>query len=179
MTFLRIEKLLYLLNFAGECGLEMLKGVLFDLDGTLLNRDESVMKFIGSQYDRLQHVVGHISKEAYVTRFIALDQRGYVWKDQVYQQMVKEFNITKITWEALLEDYLMEFKHHCIAFPNLISTLTAMQNSNLLLGIITNGKGQFQMDNIKTFGIDEYFHTILVSEWEGIKKPQPKCLGGH
>ena len=47
-----------------------------------------------------------MSKEQYVKRFIELDKRGFVWKDKVYQQMVKEFGITEVTWEELLQDYL-------------------------------------------------------------------------
>jgi putative hydrolase of the HAD superfamily len=46
----------------------MLKAVLFDLDGTLLNRDESVKVFVNRQYDRLKNLVGHIPKAKYVKR---------------------------------------------------------------------------------------------------------------
>lgn len=54
--------------------------------------------------------------------------------------------------------------------------LEDLRKSNLILGIITNGYGQFQMDNIKALGIEKYFKTILVSEWEGIKKPEPQIF---
>lgn len=154
----------------------MIKAVLFDLDGTLLNRDESVVRFIHNQYDRLNSLVGHIPRETYIKRFIELDQRGYVWKDKVYQQLAKEFLITKMTWEELLQDYITEFKHHCVPFPNLITTLEKLKTSNIRLAIITNGRGQFQLDNIKALGIEKYFDTILISEWEGIKKPDSKIF---
>ncbi|MBM7583950.1 putative hydrolase of the HAD superfamily [Bacillus pakistanensis] len=154
----------------------MIKAVIFDLDGTLLNRDDSVKMFIQNQYDRLTKLVGHIPKEKYVRRFIELDNRGYVWKDKVYQQIVNEFEITDITWEELLQDYISQFKNNCISFPNLISMLEGLRANNLVLGVITNGKGQFQMDNIKALGIEEFFETILVSEWEGIKKPDPQIF---
>lgn len=91
-----------------------MKAILFDLDGTLLNRDASVKVFVEKQYERLQDVVGHISKQRYIERFIELDQRGYVWKDKVYAQIVQEFAITKMTAEQLLEDYLHEFKYSCV-----------------------------------------------------------------
>jgi putative hydrolase of the HAD superfamily len=42
--------------------------------------------------------------------------------------------------------------------------------------MITNGIGKFQMDNIKALGIEKYFKTILVSEWEGFKKPDPNIF---
>lgn len=154
----------------------MIKAVLFDLDGTLLNRDESVKRFIGKQYDRLSGRIGSIPKETYCTRFIQLDKRGYVWKDKVYQQLVDEFKLTDITWEELLEDYLNEFKKSCVPFPNLLPMLEKLKKSDMTLGMITNGFGQFQMDNIKALGIEAYFDAILVSEWEGIKKPNPQIF---
>lgn len=152
-----------------------IKAALFDLDGTLLNRDASVKLFIDRQYDRLYEWVCHIPKEKYMDRFIELDSRGYVWKDKVYQQLVKEFNI-KMAWEDLLEDYIREFRNHCVPFPHLISMLEELKSKKLLLGIITNGYGQFQMDNVKALGIDKYTDLILVSEWEGMKKPDPQIF---
>lgn len=154
----------------------MTKAVLFDLDGTLLNRDASVKAFIDNQYDRLKNWVGHVPKEQYMTRFIELDKRGYVWKDKVYQQLTQEFSISTITWEALLQDYIREFQFHCIPFDQLLQMLEDLKSKNMLLGMITNGYGQFQMDNIKALGIENYFDVILVSEWEGIKKPDPEIF---
>lgn len=150
--------------------------MLFDLDGTLLNRDASLKIFIENQYDRFNHLLSHLPKESYIDRFIMLDNRGYVWKDKVYQQLVDEFKITGLTWQHLLQDYISEFKSSCVPFDNLISTLEKLKDNNIVLGMITNGKGQFQMDNIKALGIKEYFETILISEWEQMKKPDSKIF---
>ena len=154
----------------------MIKAVLFDLDGTLLNRDESVKRFIDIQYERLNQWVSHIPKEKYISRFIELDKRGYVWKDKVYQQLTQEFHISEITWQDLLQDYISEFKYNCVPFANLTQMLEELKSRDLLLGMITNGYGQFQMDNIIALGIEKHFDVILVSEWEGIKKPNPQIF---
>lgn len=61
-------------------------------------------------------------------------------------------------------------------FPNLKKMLEGLKSQNLLLGMITNGFGQFQMDNLKSLQIEKYFDVILVSEWEGIKKPDPRIF---
>lgn len=151
----------------------MIKVVLFDLDGTLLNRPSSLIKFVESQYERMHACLSHIPKEDYVDRFIKLDSRGYVWKDKVYGQLIEEFSIRKLTQNDLLDDYLINFKNHCIAFPNLKQILFELKSSNYKLGMISNGSGQFQMDNIKALGILDFFELILISENEGISKPNP------
>ncbi|MFC7063279.1 HAD family hydrolase [Halobacillus seohaensis] len=154
----------------------MIEAVFFDLDGTLLNRDQSVKSFIYNQHERLNSSIGHISKESYTTRFIELDDRGYVWKDKVYKQLVHEFDITEITWGDLLHDYITQFKHHSVPFPNLHSMLEELKSNHLRLGLVTNGKGNFQLDNVKALGIENYFEAVLVSEWEGVKKPDPRIF---
>ncbi|GEN45383.1 HAD family hydrolase [Alkalibacillus haloalkaliphilus] len=154
----------------------MIKAVVFDLDRTLLDRDKSVRVFIEKQHDRLNTFLDHIPKEKYITRFIELDQRGYVSKDKVYQQIVDEFNITGLTWQELLEDYISRFKDSCRPFPNLNRMLETLLGHHLILGVITNGRGQFQLDNIKALGIEHYFESILISEWEGVKKPDPQIF---
>ena len=95
---------------------QLIRAVIFDLDGTLLNRDASVQKFIEDQYERLNEGLCHIPKEEYIERFIELDCRGYVWKDKVYQQMIEEFNISELSWEKLLDDYITQFHKICIPF---------------------------------------------------------------
>ncbi|MCM3490144.1 HAD family hydrolase [Alkalihalophilus marmarensis] len=153
-----------------------MKAVLFDLDGTLLNRDASVHAFIENQYDRLNNGLKHIPKETYCSRFIELDKRGYVWKDRVYQQLLAEFELSDLKWEDMLEDYISEFKHHCVPFNGLKEMLKELKSMNILVGMITNGYGQFQMDNIEALGIKEFFDVILVSEWEGMKKPNQEIF---
>ncbi|MEK4666856.1 HAD family hydrolase [Niallia sp. FSL R7-0271] len=151
----------------------MIKAVLFDLDGTLLNRDESVLRFADRQYERLKKWTGHIPKDTYINRFIVLDAKGYVWKDKVYRQLVEEFCLTGITSQELLQDYLDEFSYSCVPFPNVKEMLEELAAAGYRLGIITNGFGKFQMGNIEALRIRGYFDAILISEWEGVRKPDP------
>ncbi|MYL55030.1 HAD-IIIA family hydrolase [Pontibacillus yanchengensis] len=154
----------------------MVKAVLFDLDGTLLNRDASVKAFIHNQYERFQACLSRIPKQEYANLFIRLDDRGYVWKDKVYQQIVEKYSLAGITWEALLTDYINHFCEDCVPFPNLVPMLEELRGRGYRLGIISNGKGAFQYNNIKALGIEDYFDIVLISQWEGVKKPNPSIF---
>jgi putative hydrolase of the HAD superfamily len=150
----------------------MIKSVIFDLDGTLLDRNKSLVHFIDEQYERLIKDFKHVDKLSFLNRFIELDNRGYVWKDKVYQKLVNEFQLP-LDWNVLLTDYKVRFSLHAICFPNTIELLKRLKEKEYKLGLITNGFGDFQTRNIEAIGISDYFDVILISELEGIRKPDP------
>lgn len=154
----------------------MIQAVIFDLDGTLLDRDSSLESFIGKQYDRFSKLGEHIIKKDYMERFIQLDCHGYVWKDKVYRSLIEEFKITQVSWQDLLDDYETQFIHHCIPFPRAIETINLLKQQNYLLGLITNGLERFQSRSIQGLGLRDHFNTVLISEAENIKKPQPEIF---
>lgn len=153
-----------------------IRAVLFDLDDTLLDRTRSLPQFVRSQYSRFYDHLSHIPEAHFVQRFIALDARGSVWKDRVYQQLVVDERIVGIGWQCLLDDYVANFAASCIGFPNLHETLRLLHAQGLLLGIITNGRSPFQERNIAGLGIRPYLDVILVSDAEGVRKPEAEIF---
>lgn len=154
----------------------MIKAILFDLDQTLLNRQASIEHFIEAQYERYIDYLSHISKAKFKSKFMDFDNNGYVWKDKVYAQLIDYFNIQGLTKDELLEDYITTFSDYCVPFPYLFKTLNELKANNYKLGIITNGKHPFQLHNIKALKLDAYIDTILISEQENIKKPNPQIF---
>ena len=153
----------------------MIKAVFFELDRTLLDRDTSVRLFAQGQYDRLYPYLKQAGKETYVTRFVELDNHGLVRKDRVYKQLVQELRVRRLTWQDFYKDYRANFRYTCRVFQDTDIVLDMLKQAGFLLGIITNGSGH-QMTNIRAINIEHYFDVILISEWEGVKKPEPEIF---
>ncbi|WP_085908099.1 HAD family hydrolase [Kiloniella majae] len=151
-----------------------IKGVLFDLDQTLVDRNQSLQNFLIWQWQEcipLQSIAFNVFQQ----RFINLDDNGKLWKKEVYDKILKEFFIDSILSRQLEESYLTNFPMHSSLFPNVARILNHFKENELKLGIITNGRSDLQTAVIKNCNLHSIMDTILISETEKIKKPDP-CI---
>lgn len=153
----------------------MIKAVVFDLDGTLLDRATSIVRFAEWQYQRYEGLQS-ILQEEYVRSFVELDDDGHLWKDEVYQQLLARHTLTGVTWQVLLDDYVEKFAEICVGFPQMQDVLERLQAENYALGMITNGRSPFQEKAIQAIGIESFFAVILVSGAVGCKKPDARIF---
>lgn len=153
----------------------MKKVLLFDLDQTILNRNESLIKFLNWQVNFLNLVPQEL-KSYFINRFIELDNNGNVWKDIVYNQLISEYKIKNYTALELLESYVNDFNKFSTAFENVQKTLQRLHTQGYILGLVSNGKTPFQEHNFYALGVTEYFSTIIVSEAVGLRKPDPEIF---
>ncbi|WP_050675508.1 HAD family hydrolase, partial [Acinetobacter sp. 1578804] len=115
--------------------------------------------------------VSQENKQAFITRFIELDNNGSVWKDLVYSQLLEDFNIKNFSVESLLESYINDFNKFCRPFEKVPETIQNLYNKGYKLGLVSNGKSPFQENNFYALGLKEFFSTIIVSEAVGMRKP--------
>jgi len=144
--------------------------VLFDLDETVLDRTKSLELYINWQVQGMLR--GQINNpDAFLLRFLELDDNGKVWKDQVYGRLIDEFSIKHWTVDDLVQSYLLSFCAFCVPRPGIHASLEYLKKRGLPVAIVTNGKSPFQERNARALVEYKYFDSIIVSEAVGLRKP--------
>ena len=152
------------------------EAVVFDLDGTLLDRRRSFERFVRRQWERFANSLQSADQEQYVQALIELDRDGYAPRRMLFAGAVARFGIPPDIAETLLDDYRAGFPGACMLFPDAVQTLSCLRASGLRLGLVTNGSIRMQSRKLECLALAPMFDTILISDAEGISKPHPEIF---
>jgi putative hydrolase of the HAD superfamily len=153
-----------------------IRAVLFDLDGTLLDRRRSFDRFVRDQWKRHSEFFRTVDDDQYVQTMVALDRDGYAPRRDVFTGMVAEFGLPLHLAETLLVDYRAGFPRACVLFPDVAGTLETLRASGRKLGLITNGSVSMQSRKLECLELSPAFDAILISDAEGIVKPDGRIF---
>ena len=148
-----------------------IEAVVFDLDGTLLDRRRSFEQFVRDQWERFAHCLQTAGQERYVQTLIELDCDGYAPRKSLFTDLITRFKLPSGVAETLLDDYRAGFPNACVLFPDAVQTLSLLRTSGLKLGLITNGSIRMQSRKLQCLALSPLFDTVLISDAEGISKP--------
>ena len=118
----------------------MLQAVLFDLDGTLLDRLSCLRVYLYGQVERLANNLHAPPFGAYMERVIELDAHGHADKGELFRSIERDFALSFGTWQKLLDDFLTYFPHVCVPFPKTHQTLTTLRQQGLKWGSSRTGQ---------------------------------------
>jgi putative hydrolase of the HAD superfamily len=102
---------------------------------------------------------------------MALEANGSADKLAVYIALGEECGLTESLIEMLHGDFWARYNVCFRPFPKVPSTMTRLRNLGVKLGIITNGSIRIQDAKIEALGLREVMDVILISEREGVRKP--------
>jgi putative hydrolase of the HAD superfamily len=152
-----------------------MQAVLFDLDGTLLDRRDTFRRHLLLQVQRLSGLFGPIDA-SHIDRMLAIDNNGHSPRDEFYQQVASTLSLPPGASSQLLADFEAHFPETCVGLPNLHVTLERLQEVGLTLGLITNGRALIQGRKIDGLDIRRFLDVVVISEVAGVRKPDPRIF---
>ncbi len=154
----------------------MIKAVLFDLDETLFDRTGSLRLFLADQFKR-HEVLEHVGVDEFTDMFLTLDGRGTMPKTEVYPSLLEHLGQVDDALSAtMVDEYIDGFPRFAKMLPGGEELLLYLRQKQLHTGIISNGMTTPQMRNIYALKLDLLVDGIVVSEKEGIRKPDPEIF---
>jgi putative hydrolase of the HAD superfamily len=154
-----------------------MKAVLFDLDGTLFDRDAAARDLVEAQYAAFALSLVSVPEAEFVARVLELDDHGYRDKSEVYATLADERGFTKELARELTDDFLRRYDHgSCQPFADAVSTLTELKRRGLKTGVITNGRQSIQDAKIDALALRSLLDVVSISEVEGLRKPDRRIF---
>ena len=142
-----------------------LRGILFDLDGTLFTREAAFWSW-------LREEARHADAAALDwARVAQLDQRGHGPKPRLLEYLALALNWPERSLEARLQRLRQGILGQARADPRLLDLLGRLQRS-YRLGLVTNGSSQSQRGKLRSMQVEAFFDPIIVSEEVGHRKPE-------
>lgn len=160
-----------------------IKVIFFDIDNTLLNHSGSENKALKSiykkyfprlDYKKFKSVWQKWSKEnwkLYELKQLTFDEQRSkriidTWKEFGKSISIKEAN-------NIFNTYLSFYELYWQSFPHVLRTIKKLYKKGFILGIITNGNKNQQINKLKSLNLYSFFNPqlIVVSEETKYSKP--------
>lgn len=148
-----------------------IRAVIFDLDGTLLNRKAAFEAYMADQASRFAARLGSIGRERYLDVAFRTDQNGTAPRTTAFREMAAELGLDAELTTDLIADYKAGFPGTCRLFPGALECLSSLRASGMQLGLITNGSVSMQTQKVDAARLGPLLGAILISEGEGLRKP--------
>jgi len=154
-----------------------IKGIIFDLDDTLVDRSRSLTIFstiFHSHYKTRLLPVPTFKIEGIVKN---ADQDGYRPKIESFSEMIQELAWKKEpTVSELAEFWKKEFPGCAQPVSDLYEVLDEIDRRGIAMGVVTNGPTHSQTGKIRQLRISKYLKSVIISEAVGVKKPDPEIF---
>ena len=154
----------------------MIRAVLFDLDGTLYDRDRLARDLFRAQYAAFAHELPGIAYERFMRDAVAMDDHGYGVKEDGYPALVQAWGLDAALADRLVAHFWASYGDHCKLDDDVRHTLAELRRRGLKLGVVTNGPSAMQRRKLAVLGVEHAFDAILVSEEEGVRKPDAEIF---
>ncbi|MEV7135292.1 HAD-IA family hydrolase [Arthrobacter sp. NPDC093128] len=143
--------------------------LLVDMDNTLVDR-ASAFDLWATDFVRS---LGRSDSE--VAWLIAADRSGYEPRESLARAIKERFD-ADLGVEVLVNTLLYDHVHSMTMESVTTDALRNARESGWRIGVVTNGTTAQQTLKIQTVGLEPFVDTVVISQTEGVKKPDPEIF---
>jgi len=151
----------------------MKRGVLFDLDETLIERKISLLEYAKKLHCDYQDKA-KVELESFVKLTEELDGNGRAPRE-VFFQGLKEHGLD-IPLVEIEQHFLETAWLSPVLCPGALDLLEALKSADIPTGIVSNGRGVMQRSKIENSGISPYIDAVRISAEFGVRKPEKQIF---
>jgi len=152
-----------------------MKGVVFDLDETLVDRRGSLDVYAKQLYADFPGSVV-VPEDLFAAEFHRLDGNGRVPRDEFFAALAAAL-FRSVPAAHVKEHFESTAWTRPRLFDGIASLLARLRAHDWRIGIITNGGVPAQSAKIRNSGLAELVDGFVISSALGIKKPAPEIYG--
>ena len=153
----------------------IVKGLIFDLDNTLLDRQDVFLRFATDFYE--EHLRATISntRDDAVAKMVEWDEDGYISREKMFARWIAKWPEVGLDVGALTGLYRSGMERQTQPDPKVNEFLAYLNDQQTPWGIVTNGSRN-QRRMCRAADLDELAPFIIVSEEAGYAKPDPRIF---
>lgn len=168
-----------------------IKGILFDLYGTLIDieTDESIDEIYRAIAHYLVYQGVYIHRGQVRERYYAImrqqkDARGEeypeidveaIWNELLLQQGIKSGNVRGQQAKVIAHIYRGISRKRLRLYPNVKEVLNELE-ACYQLALVSDAQPCFALPEIRAMGLDDYFNPVIISSYYGFRKPDSRLF---
>lgn len=153
-------------------GVGHLRGVIFDLDGTLADTGGDLIEAANATFRHLGH--GNVLDPA-SDAAVAMQTGGRAMLHHGFQTLGlarSEAQIEEL-YPMLVSLYAENLCVHSRLYDGCAAALTALQDAGFALGVCTNKPGSLAVPLLDQLGISQFFGALVAADTLPVRKPDP------
>ena len=150
-------------------------GLIFDLDGTLLDRNAVFVKVSGDFYDEHLNNLTTMTRGEAMDMIVRWDGDGYSDREWMRSQWLSQWPKTGLDTESLRVWYRLAMERHIEQDVEIVDFLTGLNHQEIPWGIVTNGAAS-QRGKCRAAGLEQIAPFTIVSGEVGYAKPDQRIF---
>jgi len=149
----------------------MRKGIVFDLDETLIDRKGSLDCYACRLWSSFQPRAVH-SEEQFLAVFHQLDGNGRVPRPKFFEELSR-VAFTNVDAAKIADHFDSVAWQKPMLFPRVLDVIRILKSRGYVIGVATNGGSVSQNAKIINSGLAPHLDAFVISEEFGATKPDP------